>query len=677
MMTTRKPRLRMIIPIWGADYIERWLALSFASLRADGNIPELNRRFDFELALVTKAADAVSMRADPRFNRLMEGLRVVFISMDEFFPAQGGTDYGVPLTLAYGKAILDLGDAGIDSFVIIMTADMMLSDGSFRSLSDRIDAGYTIVTAPSIRVVDGEVRPLLLARADAGAGVMSISPREMMAIVNAHLHNTVRARTVNEAEFVDSTYYHNIYWRVSPDCLAARYFLMMPLCFQVQRLMHKVVCPIDYGFITEICPDGRFSVLADSDELVMLELQERDSQSYLLRISPPVASLEERLTRLEREIAVTTGGWATAEQRRSASVPLYFHEHALPPDIVERTARFDKFMTNIFDAMPSAVPHARHFHWLGQVRNFRSHLARGGSSAEVALLDDPRNDVTAGAVHADASWTGGPMRRMRRYALEVAMLRTSRLRGWGRVLARRWVALVRPPGRRSVVGWIYKHERRATDRHRRETARRHLAEVLAAELASDPGGITVACFEGIEDHLPPLPTSGKIRIAQPPGEGGFRLPPEAIGGGASGPLLVVVPVERFASWTAISEDLERAMAHHPQVVIALIQPFYSVVGMRDASWLLSVMLGAFAKTRGGIRIEAFPAETKRDRTELLIQLLFPSFWVRLPHMLSRVAGAWLRSGLSYPLSQAESGPDRFSALLVHITRAGAAPELAA
>src|SRR5438105_6798973 len=144
----------------------------------------------------------------------------------------------------------------------------------------------------------------------------------------------------------------------------------MPLCFQVQRQMTTLLCPIHYGFITEICPDGRFTVLNDSDDMLMLEMQERDSQAYLLRIAPTAATLEERLTRLEREIAATTGGWATAEHRRSAARTLYFHERDLPPDIAERTARFETFMQNIFAQMPPAPSHIRHFHWLGDVRNY-------------------------------------------------------------------------------------------------------------------------------------------------------------------------------------------------------------------------------------------------------------------------------------------------------------------
>src|SRR5215469_5550944 len=109
-MPAAKPRIRMIIPIWGDDYIERWLALSFASLRAEGNIPHLNEHSDFELALATKSGDMERLRNDPRFAAMTQGLRVVFVPIDELFPPRGQVSYGVPLALAYGKAIADLGE---------------------------------------------------------------------------------------------------------------------------------------------------------------------------------------------------------------------------------------------------------------------------------------------------------------------------------------------------------------------------------------------------------------------------------------------------------------------------------------------------------------------------------------------------------------------------------------
>lgn len=670
-MATAKPRIRMIIPIWGDDYIERWLALSFASLRAEGNIPYLNDHSDFELALATKSGDAERLRKDPRFAAMTQRLRVVFVPIDELFPPHGQVAYGVPLALAYGKAIADLGEAGLGSFIIIMTADMILSAGSLKSLFNRLEEGYDIATAPSIRVVDVDARPLLLDQVDREAGVMTMTSRQMMGIVNAHLHSTVRARTVNEAEFIDSTYYHNIYWRVSPDCLAAHYFLLMPLCFRMQRPMSKVLCPIDYGFITEICPDGRFTVLNDSDDMLMLELQERDSQAYLLRIAPPAGTLEKRLTRLEREIATTTGGWATAEHRRSASCLLYFHERDLPPDIPDRTARFETFMRNVFAQMPPAPSHIRHFHWLGDVRNYRSWMIRGGAAEPVALLDDPRNDPrpTGEELNTPSQWAGGALRRLLRYALEEAMLRSSRLRGWGRRLAERFVP-GRRHDRRTVGGVLYSFEQRAMQKLVLRQSLPQFAARIVSVFGGDTDRFVVACVAGYEGHVPQLPASKVLRLTmpQPAARGdGFRLPADVFQAGVEGGTLVVlVPIGLLAEWNGLGREIERVSTCFDRVTLAFVQPFFALGRVQDFSWVLSVLVGTFTPGSFDIRVEGVPLSADRGPATLLLRLCFPSFWMRLPRQLMRYAGALLRRGLSYPLSDADAGPQRFSVLLVEL-----------
>ena len=159
-----KPRIRLITPVWGRFYINRWLDLSFAALRSEGNIPFLNKNSDFELAVITKSEDAAFMQADPKFNSVTAGVRVKFITMDEFFPPNGEVTYGVPLTLAYGKAIQDLGENGIGTYVILMNADFVLASGSLRSLLARIRNGFTSIAAASIRVINAGARVAELSR---------------------------------------------------------------------------------------------------------------------------------------------------------------------------------------------------------------------------------------------------------------------------------------------------------------------------------------------------------------------------------------------------------------------------------------------------------------------------------------------------------------------------------
>jgi len=385
----------MVTPIWGADYIERWLGFGFASMRSGGNIPYLNEHCEFELAIVTKAADAAAMQSNPRFNHIMSGIRVKFILMDEFFPRVGKTAYGVPLTLAHAKGILDLGDAAVGTYVMLMNADCVLASGSFKSIVARIHEGYAIITGQSIRAIDRTARGVLLDCVDRNTGILSIGPRALMRLANAHLHNTASTRIVNEPGIVEANYYHQMFWRISDDCLAMRAFMLHPICFRIERMMQKVVCPMDYGFLIEFSPNGRFCVLDDSDEFLIIELQERDSESHLLRVAPKDASLDKRLSRLARDIAAGAASWTTSEHRRAATRTLYYHADDLPPDVAQRVAPFEAFVDRILARMPPSVSHVSHPHWVPAVRVYREDMVHGGADAAVALLDDPRNMTMA------------------------------------------------------------------------------------------------------------------------------------------------------------------------------------------------------------------------------------------------------------------------------------------
>jgi hypothetical protein len=391
----------MITPVWGTPYIDRWLCFGFASQRSAGNIPFLAEHCDFELAIVTKSVDAAYMQSSSRFKEIMSGIRVRFILMDEFFPRTGQTSYGIPLTLAFAKGILDLGGSAIGTYVILMNADLVLATGSLKSILERIQEGYAIISAQSVRAMNDPIRSELVKWTDRDSGVLSIEPRSLMRIISQNLHSTITARIINDPSIVDATYYHQIFWRVSDDCLAMRAFLVHPLCFRIEQIMEKVVCPVDYGFITELCPNGRFCVINDSDDYLAIELQERDSESHLLRVTPRDRTLKRRLARLESEIAAHAQTWTIAEHRRSATQTILYHEKDLSPDVAQRVAPFEAFVDRIVSRLPPPVSHVSHFQWLPAVRIYRQEMMRGGIADSVTLLDDPRNDKPQQIVAAE------------------------------------------------------------------------------------------------------------------------------------------------------------------------------------------------------------------------------------------------------------------------------------
>src|SRR4029078_4166817 len=98
----------------------------------------LKQYSDFELVFLTKRDDISFLQGHSTFRRLQEQIDTSILTIDEFFPTKASVTYGAPLTLAYGKGVQDLGQAGIGTFVILMNADFVISEGSLRMLLNRI-----------------------------------------------------------------------------------------------------------------------------------------------------------------------------------------------------------------------------------------------------------------------------------------------------------------------------------------------------------------------------------------------------------------------------------------------------------------------------------------------------------------------------------------------------------
>ena len=271
------------------------------------------------MVFLTRAGDVSILRAIRSFAFSPAKWMLKSSRSMNFFRLLGTTPYGVPLTLAYAKGVQDLGDDGIGTYVILLNADFVISQGSLARVFAKIKEGYNIVTAPSIRVVDDIVRPILQERLRRQGLDRCFDPREMMALVERHLHQTVLARIINQLQIVEASYYHLVYRRIDANCIAARYFLLMPLCFQVRQANEAVVCPVDYGSIEEVCPGGTYGVLGDSDELLMVELQHRRLRGALSGTLAPCGSLDEVLQCKVRKIIENAGQWSTREHRRAFS----------------------------------------------------------------------------------------------------------------------------------------------------------------------------------------------------------------------------------------------------------------------------------------------------------------------------------------------------------------------
>jgi hypothetical protein len=341
-------KIKFLTVIWGDRYIEEFARVSLPSYLAEGNLPALARDNDFEVLVLTSEHGRQKFDAEPAFRRLRTICPVRFIYIDDLITT--GV-YGVTLTLAYARGIMDSGAAQTDTYFIFMNSDFVLADGSLGFLADKLREGWRCIMAPSLRARAEDIVPTLAAAVR--DGTLSVAPRQMVAMALKNLHATVIGKTVTQ-NFVNCSTHNQLYWQVDRDTLLGRYHLIFMLAIRPEVPMGGVNSYCDYGFVPELVPSGQFTILGDSDDLMMLELQPAAQEKQFLRCGGANPTV------IAKELSV----WTTREHRQFAQADVVFHVRGLPSKLPRVRAEAAQFVGELHRAMtPEPRTHVDHFFW--------------------------------------------------------------------------------------------------------------------------------------------------------------------------------------------------------------------------------------------------------------------------------------------------------------------------
>src|SRR5262249_52491367 len=261
--------------------------------------------------------------------------------------------YGVTLTLAYGRAIISLGEDMRSTHFVFMNADFILADGSLLSLVRHILDDRKVIVAPSFRAVAEDIGPMLETMVNPEKRNLTIAPRELVRLALAHNHPTNIAKTVNQS-FCHMINPNQFFWQVDDQTVIGRHFLVFMLCLKPERLISKINSYCDYGFIPEMCPSGDMVVLHDSDDIFMLELAALDQEN-------PLMCVGRQLT--VKELAGTLSQWTTREHRELAQHTLLFHAGDLPSSLQDAVSEADRFVDQLQRFLAAPKSHRFHPYW--------------------------------------------------------------------------------------------------------------------------------------------------------------------------------------------------------------------------------------------------------------------------------------------------------------------------
>ena len=359
---------KLLLPVWGHRYVRQFLEVGLPTLLARGNVPALAQSLPCEFELLTSAADEGYIRQHPVFRRLAGVCRASIRQIDHLITAGNNS---TTLTLAYTEAIKAAGPAIRDTCFFFLVSDYIVADGSLASVLARIRAGASAVLVGNFQVTAEEAMPWLGDRIGPEAPHASLSARELMHWALEHLHPATLANTVN-ASLTHNAHTNRLFWRVDDQTLLGRFYLMHMVAVRPEVTDFRVGASWDYSFVPEMCPSGNISVITDSDEYLVVEMQPRAHEAGFLRHGP---LRPEVLARSLRE-------WTTAQHRHNVAHSLVYHAGDLPAVLPAIVAAADEYVAQVRrELRRPPQPHYGHPYWRGAIATVQE-AARGRLSPE-------------------------------------------------------------------------------------------------------------------------------------------------------------------------------------------------------------------------------------------------------------------------------------------------------
>ncbi len=340
---------RLILPVWGEAYVAEVLSITLPAALAPGNLPALSGMFDVEVVIVTESRLFDLVRASPCFQAAERICRIRLFPLDDLLTSVF-SDYGMVLTYALFRGFTDLGARMTETYLLLLNADFVISDGSLRHVGELMQQGKRVIHAPSFRVVAEDVDPLLRGLLDRESCTLSLAPRQLAKLALANKHPTVKARTINQRichlEWMDQ-----YYWYVDDDTLIGYQSPMALLAVRPERVVTEPRGFWDYSFLPEAAPLAEPYFIGDSDDFFMIEPQSRVTGQEMIRIGwTSFADLARRESLR-----------STAEQRRSGQQLIKIHAADLPSGIDVVIEQSRTFMAELYRRLsPVSASHVHH-----------------------------------------------------------------------------------------------------------------------------------------------------------------------------------------------------------------------------------------------------------------------------------------------------------------------------
>ncbi len=201
----------------------------------------------------------------------------------------------------------------------------------------------------------------------------------MAALLLAHVHNCVRAKTVNQPLF-NIGLFDQFYWHVDEHTLLGRQLPIAVVYMRPERVLTELPTFWDYGVIAEYCPTVKPCVLGDSDDFLMAEL--RTATTFRDRHHLGWPSIE--------AIAAHLASYVTQDHLDYGKHDLVLHARDFPESFAAARREFKTLRRRRLQPYPRPLSHRDHPFWRMAFPGFSAARLEGAASLRAKLRTQER-----------------------------------------------------------------------------------------------------------------------------------------------------------------------------------------------------------------------------------------------------------------------------------------------
>jgi hypothetical protein len=312
-----------ITPVWGEQYVERFVKVSLRTQLSEGNLGAVPSGKGLYL-IYTFRENVRAIKRSAAFRHLKSLMPVSIRFLDDL--PRFGEDYPHDLqTAAYVRGIKSA--AGRDAAFVFLTPDILLNDGAVRTLIRRTESGSRVVLAAGVRMTTEGAVDCVTAHRMPGRADAPVPSRQLVRTLLNHLHPISCAHLVQPDGTVQTA--EHLYWRVGEHGLLARGFHIHPLLVWPRNANARMHKSLDDEYVEWACPDpAEWYTVTDSDELCILEFSDRRHKLEMIAGEPLTTNAE-----IEHFLAMRTN----ATHRHHIQHRLRFHAEGVDPSLWAET----------------------------------------------------------------------------------------------------------------------------------------------------------------------------------------------------------------------------------------------------------------------------------------------------------------------------------------------------